>query len=466
MLLTVTTTHRPATDLGYLLHKNPGKLQTFELSFGKAHVFYPEATPERCTAALLLDVDPVGLVRRRKGAGGDGIGLDQYVSDRPYAASSFLSVAIARVFGSALAGRSRGRPDLAASPMPLRARIAALPGRGGEGFLRSLFEPLGYDVAARRLALDERFPAWGESPYFMLELEGHCRLSELLSHLYVLVPVLDDDKHYWVGEAEVEKLLRHGEGWLRGHPQREAIAFRYLKHRRSLARRAVARLAEEDHADADAEAEAQEQEEERIEKPISLNAQRLDAVRAALKASGAKRVLDLGCGEGRLLRALLAERQFEEVVGVDVSTRALERAAERLRLERLPTRERERVRLLQGALTYRDQRLAGFDAAAAVEVVEHLDPPRLGAFARALFECSRPGTVVLTTPNSEYNVRFEGLAAGALRHRDHRFEWTRAEFQAWADGVAARFGYSVHFAPIGPLDATLGPPTQMAVFTR
>jgi 3' terminal RNA ribose 2'-O-methyltransferase Hen1 len=299
MLLTLTTTHRPATDLGYLLHKNPTRLQTFELSFGKAHVFYPEATTERCTAALLLDVDPVGLVRHRKG---EGLALEQYVSDRPYAASSFLSVAIARIFGSALGGRSQHRQDLADAAMPLVARVAALPCRGGERFLRSLFEPLGYAVTAARFALDARFPAWGDSPYFNVELTTERRLSELLTHLYVLIPVLDDDKHYWVGEAEVEKLLRHGEGWLATHPRREAIALRYLKRRRHLMRETLARLVEEDQADPDAEAEAHGQEEESLEERISLNDERLGAVVAALKASDAKRVLDLGCGEGKLLK--------------------------------------------------------------------------------------------------------------------------------------------------------------------
>jgi 3' terminal RNA ribose 2'-O-methyltransferase Hen1 len=429
-------------------------------------VFYPEATAERCTAALLLDIDPVGLVRDRKGPSGEGFALGQYVSDRPYAASSFLSVAIARIFGSALAGRSRGRQELAETSIPLVAKIVPLPCRGGERFLSSLFEPLGYTVTATRLPLDERFPAWGDSPYFNVELSAVRRLSELLTHLYVLIPVLDDDKHYWVGEAEVEKLLRHGEGWLASHPLRDAIALRYLKHRRHLMRETLARLVEEDQADPDAEAEAHGQEEETLEKRISLDEERLGGVVAALEASEARRVLDLGCGEGKLLKALLPKKQFKEIVGVDVSSRALERAAGRLRLEELPTRQRERIRLLQGALTYRDRRLQGFDAAAAVEVVEHLDPPRLDSFARALFECARPHTVVMTTPNSEYNVRLGNLPAGTLRHKDHRFEWTRAEFQQWTDRVAGRFGYAVRLAPIGPHDPAVGAPTQMAVFTR
>jgi len=466
MLLTITTTHRPATDLGYLLHKNPAKVQTFELSFGNAHVFYPEATPERCTAALVLDVDPVGLVRNRQGPPSEGFALDQYVSDRPYAATSFMSVAIARVFGSAMAGRSRGRQALANAPLPLSAKVTAAPCRGGERFLRSLFEPMGYSVTATRHALDARFPAWGDSPYLTVELSGERRLSELLTHLYVLIPVLDDDKHYWVGEAEVEKLLRRGAGWLASHPQRESIVFRYLKHRRRLMRQTLARLVEEDQLDPDEEAEAHGHEEDTLEKGISLNEERLGTVLAALKASGAKRVLDLGCGEGKLLKALMAEKQFQEIAGVDVSSRTLERAADRLRLEQLPPKQRERVRLVQGSLTYRDRRLEGFDAAAAVEVIEHLDPHRLQAFERALFECARPRTVVMTTPNVEYNVRFENLPARKLRHKDHRFEWTRAEFQRWCEELSQRFGYSVRLAPIGPNDPEVGAPTQMAVFSQ
>jgi 3' terminal RNA ribose 2'-O-methyltransferase Hen1 len=464
VLLTITTTHRPATDLGFLLHKNPARAQAFELAFGRAHVFYPEAGEERCTAALLLEVDPVGLVRRRPG--GEAFALAQYVNDRPYVASSFLSVAIAEVYGSALGGRSRERPELAERALLLEARLAAVPARGGEEVLRRLFAPLGYDLMIERRPLDPAFPEWGGSDVFGLALRGEVRLRDLLAHLYVLVPVLDANKHYWVGEDEVEKLLRRGAGWLAAHPERELIASRYLRRRRTLVRDALARLVAEETPDPDAEAEQREDEEAAVEERVGLHEQRLGATVAVLKASGARRVLDLGCGEGRLLRRLLADPQFAEIVGVDVSVRALERARDRLELDRLPPARRERVTLLHGSLTYRDKRLAGFEAAAVVEVIEHLDPPRLAAFERVLFEAARPGTVVLTTPNLEYNPRFEGLPAGRLRHRDHRFEWTRAELRAWAEGVAGRFGYGVRFLPVGPEDPEVGPPTQMAVFTR
>src|SRR5579864_1346812 len=239
MLLTISTTHRPATDLGYLLHKNPANLHSFDLSFGKAHVFYPEAVPERCTAALLLDVDPVGLVRGKRGQHEGGT-LDQYVNDRPYVLSSFLSVAMGRALGTAMTGRSKGRQELADQKIPLAATLAVVVCRGGEQMLRELFEPLGYEVSAVHHPLDEKFPEWGEGPYFTVMLKGIVRLQDLLNHLYVLVPVLDAEKHYWIGQDEVEKLLRKGEGWLAAHPHKEAIVKRYLPRQRQLAREALA----------------------------------------------------------------------------------------------------------------------------------------------------------------------------------------------------------------------------------
>ena len=466
MLLTLTSTTAPATDLGYLLHKNPSRVHVVNLTFGKAHVFYPEADADRCTAALLLEVDPVGLVRGRKGPPGEGRALEQYVNDRPYVASSFLSVAIAEVFGTALSGRSKDRPELAEREIPLEARLSVVPCRGGEALLRSLFEPLGYEVTATPHALDEMNPDWGASRYFTVTLNGTKRLCELLTHLYVLVPVLDDDKHYWVGDDEVSKLVRRGEGWLSTHPQRELITRRYLKHQRSLARQALEQIIADELPAADETESAHTQEEAEIEKRISLNEHRIRAVIDALQQSGARRALDLGCGEGQLVRALLKEKTFDEILGIDVSHRALEMASDRLRLDEMPEKQRERIRLAQGSLMYRDTRLSGYDAAAVIEVIEHLDAPRLSAFERAVFEFARPGTVVVTTPNAEYNIKFENLPAGRFRHKDHRFEWSRAELEAWAKQVASRFGYSVRFMAVGPEDAALGAPTQMAVFAR
>ena len=324
MLLPIPTTHNPATDLGYLLHKHPARCQTFSVSFGKAHVFFPEAQPERCTAVLLLDVDPIGLARSRGKGRGDGHALHQYVSDRPYVASSFLSVAISQVYGTALSGRCKDKPNLVTSPLPLAAKLVVVPDSSGGVLLQRLFEPLGYNLTLQQHPLDERFPNWGASNYFTVELQANIRLSELLTHLYVLIPVLDNYKHYWVGDEEVEKLLKRGEGWLANHPERELIISRYLKYQRSLTQAALERLVADDIPDIEAHETAQAKEEVELEKPLSLHEQRLNQVMAVLRSSGAKRVLDLGCGEGRLLQQLIRDQQFTEIVGLDVSYRALE----------------------------------------------------------------------------------------------------------------------------------------------
>jgi 3' terminal RNA ribose 2'-O-methyltransferase Hen1 len=472
VLLTLSTTHSPATDLGFLLHKNPARAQSVEVATGTAHVFYPEAGEERCTVALLLEVDPVGLVRAARDRKATGFSLGQYVNDRPYAASSLLAVALGKVFASARRGVSKERPDLAGQPLPLEVHLPALSCRGGAAMAERFFAPLGWDVDARPVPLDETFPAWGDSRYVDLRLTGTLRLAEALNHLYVALPVLDDAKHYWVDSDEIDKLLRAGEGWLTGHPDRDLIARRYLAHRGSLTREAMARLAEVDDLepdrldDATAPALPTGKDDEAPDRPVPLAVLRHGAVLAVLRAEGARRVLDLGCGSGALLHGLLADQELTEIVGVDVSARALEEAARRLRLDRMPERRRARLTLLQGALTYTDARLRGYDAAVLMEVVEHLDPDRLPALERAVFGDAAPATVVVTTPNVEHNVRYEGLATGGFRHRDHRFEWTRAQFADWATGVAGRTGYAVRFLPVGTDDPEVGPPTQLAVFTK
>ncbi|MFI6172540.1 3' terminal RNA ribose 2'-O-methyltransferase Hen1 [Nocardia sp. NPDC051052] len=518
MLLTITCTPPdgaawPATDLGFLLHKNPDRVQAFEQSYGTAHVVYPEATAARCTAALVLEIDPIRLVRGRSGGTPD-FSLGQYVNDRPYAASSLLSVAIGAVFRTALHGRCTLRPELVETALPLRIELPAVPCRGGAEVTERVFAPLGWTVTATPLRLDPAFPEWGDSHYLRVELSGTVRLADALSHLYVLLPVLDGAKHYWVAADEVDKLIRAGGGWLAEHPERGWIARRYLARRQSLVRTALARLAEVEEVEPEALDAVEEVDDgdssevgpttatsetpsvtgkvaaidsdgggtmtdglgarmdhehgevETTRNTPSLAVTRRAAVRTALHEVGARRVLDLGCGEGTLLRELLSDKAFTEIVGVDVSMRALHIAERKLRLERMPERVARRLTLRQGALTYTDARLRGYDAAVLMEVIEHVDLPRLGALEHAVFAAAAPGAVLVTTPNAEFNVRYETLAAGTFRHADHRFEWTRAEFAAWADAVAARHGYTVRFVPIGAPDPEFGAPTQMAVFTK
>ncbi|MDT0305692.1 3' terminal RNA ribose 2'-O-methyltransferase Hen1 [Streptomyces sp. DSM 44917] len=466
---------RPATDLGFLLHKHPGRAQEFSTSAGTAHVFYPEAGERRCTAALLLDVDPVALVRARGRGAAPDAALDRYVNDRPYAASSLLAVALGQVFRTALRGVCAARPELPGRPMPLRIEVPALPARGGPEEVRRLFAPAGWEVSAEPVPLDPQFPGWGASRYVRLILEGEAVLSAALRQLYVLLPVLDAAKHYWITEEEVEKLLRAGDGWLEHHPEQRLIAGRYLAHRSALTRRALERLelarlaaaddaeaAELDNAVEDPAASAEGE----APAPPPLAALRREAILAAVRETGASRVIDLGCGDGQLLAALLKDGALSAVAGMDVSVRALTVARRRLRVEEMQPRRRERLTLFQGSLVYTDERLRDWDAAVLSEVVEHVDPPRLPALEHVVFGAARPGAVVVTTPNAEYNVRYPSLPAGEFRHADHRFEWTREEFRAWAEGVAARNGYAVALRPVGPRDPQAGSPTQLALFTR
>ena len=469
MILTVSTGPSalgPASDLGFLLHKHPDRLQSFELSVGTAHVCYPETSVERCTAALLLEVDPIALVRtRRRGGESEGFSLGQYVNDRPYAASSLLSTALTKVFRTAMTGRCDARPELAATPLDLEITVPVLPCRGGVALAVRIFEPLGWTVDALPIALDPSVPTWGESRYLSVRLTGRLRLADALNHLYVLLPVLDDAKHYWVSTDEVDKLITAGDGWLAGHPEKALITRRYLRHRGSLTRAALARLAEVDDLEPEAVDDAPDPE-PTSEQRVSLAEQRRGAVLAAVRASGARRVGDLGCGEGALLTDLLAERSIEHVIATDVSVRSLEMAARRIRLDGMNERQQARIRLRQGSLTYADQGLVGLDAAILMEVIEHVEPSRLPALERSVFGVSAPRTVIITTPNADYNVRFESLPAGDFRHRDHRFEWSRAEFEAWAARVAGAYGYGVRFVAVGAVDPEVGSPTQLAIFDR
>jgi 3' terminal RNA ribose 2'-O-methyltransferase Hen1 len=466
MLFTLSTTTR-APDLSWLLHKNPDRPQAFELSHGSGTVFWSENSDARATVHLLIEIDPIGLVRGKVGSDADGP-LAQYVNDRPYAASSLFSVALSKVFRSAMSGNAKDL-TLVDRPRDLSASLSVVACRsGGLSLLQRLFEPLGYAVDATQLGRDTTVPAWGMSSLYSVTLTGTTTVKDLLRHLYVLIPVLDDDKHYWVGSDEVDKLVRQGEGWLEEHPAKEEIAQRYLVGQKSLARSALSQLTAVDEADEQGAHPAPDSSsrEERLEKPLTLNEQRIERVVACLVDAGARKVADLGCGEGKLLRELMKNPRFETVMGLDVSPSVLEKAERKLKVQGRPREWQDRLVLTTGSAVYRDRRLDEMDAIALVEVIEHMELDRLPMLVASVFRDSKPALVVMTTPNADYNVLFEGLDAGAFRHADHRWEWSRATFAAWCQSICDDHGYTVQFESIGPVHPEHGAATQMARFAR
>lgn len=459
MLLTITYKGHDTQDLGYLLHKNPYRAQEFALNSGMAYVFYPEVSDENTTMALLLDINPIDLAKGKQGSKEGG--LFDYVNDRPYTASSFLSTAVARIFNTAMTGRCDKKQQLADSPLDLTAHIYSIQGK--DEFARKIFEPLGYTVRTSKTVLDEKFPEWGESPYIDLEISGNVRLADLLNHIYVLIPVFDRQKHYFISEDEIDKLMSHGGEWLAGHPAKEEIIYRYFLMKKSYAHRTIDRLTEDEPVE---EVTEENEEKEIPEKKISLNLQRLETVKNAVLASGAESVIDLGCGECRLTRLLLDQKQIRRVTAVDVSAHELEKAKTRLHYDTMNEHRKNKLTLMQASLTYRDTRFSEYDCACVIEVIEHIEPMRLPAFERNVFEFSGAKTVILTTPNKEYNDNYEFIPEGKLRHSDHRFEWTREEFKNWSEYICEKFGYTVEISGIGDNDESHGTPTQMGVFTK
>lgn len=484
MYVSLTTTTAPVEDLTFLLHKHPARAHTRKLSVGAVSVVCTELTDERCTVALALEVDPIGLLRGQ-GAAMESFTLGQYVNDRPYVASSLLTGAIRGVYGTALAGTCEARPERVSAPLVLEIHLPTVACAGGAQLIQRLFEPLGWAVSARALPLDPEVPEWGDSEIFDVRLSGTAVLQQALQQLTILLPVLDDAKHYWVDHTENDKLLRHGGDWLAAHPERELILRRFLRHQRNLIDAAAAADTSSATAATDATDAIEGGGAQSVGDPDrgsattgtrqpSLARERRDAVHAELTRLGAASVLDMGCGQGALLAPLARDPRITRLVGADVSARALAQAARRLGLDGArdgasdgaPEAIREKVGLIQSSLTYRDDRLRGFDAMVLMEVIEHLDPERLPVLEQTVFADARPGHVIVTTPNVEYNAAYPGIAPGELRNHDHRFEWTRAEFAAWADRVALAHGYTVALAGIGPEADGLGQSTQMATFTR
>lgn len=460
MQLSIICRHAEAQDLSFLMHKHPDKLQSFSVPAGKAYVFYPRYEKQICMISLLLDINPIELYKKLKKKGNPA--LLHYVNDRPYVGSSFTSTALAKVFSSALNGKCDSYPELPQRMMDFEVKLPILKIKGSSKIISRIFAPLGYEISAESLPLDPHFPEWGLSQYYRVNLKNHLRLQTLLQHLYVLLPVFDLEKHYWVGQHESEKLLEKGKGWLEKHPEKELISKRYLKNIYSLTQSTLEVLNEwENPGENEAEIDPQIK-----ERKIGLHQQRLASVLTELKKHRVASVLDLGCGEGKLLKLLLREGQFKKMLGMDVSYATLLKAKDNLYLDTMAPRQRERIELIQGSLTYRDRRLKGYEAAVLVEVIEHLEPDRLPTLEKILFDFLNPSLVLITTPNAEYNPHYEFLSPDSFRHEDHRFEWSRQEAWKWAEQISRDYSYDFSIEGIGEKKENAGCPSQMIIFQK
>ena len=431
------------------------------MSYGKAYVFYPEVSDECTTMALLLDIDPIDLARGKLGSNEGG--LFDYVNDRPYTSTSFMSTAIARIFSSAMNGRCDKKQSLADTPLNLTAKLFSLKDGGYNELAKQLFEPLGYEVSIEQYLLDDKFQEWGNSPYINLTISNTIKLCDLLNHIYVLIPVFDKQKHYYIESSEINKLLTHGQGWLENHPYKEKIVNRYFSIKKDYAKTVLENFLSNESKEEDINSNEISEE---TTKKTSLNNLRLQKVKDVVLSSGASSVIDLGCGEGKLTELLLKEPQIKKITACDVSISSLEKAAKRLHIDNMPSYKKDKLTLMQASLTYKDTRFEGFDCACIVEVIEHIDATRIPSFERIIFEFAAPKTVIITTPNKNYNVNYKTLCADKLRHNDHRFEWSKEEFENWANNICKKFSYTVELCGIGEEDEQQQTATQMGVFTR
>lgn len=458
MLLTISTSQQPVYDLGYLLHKHPDKFQTFELSFGEAYVFYPEVSESKMTVALMVDIDSIEFSNNRK-FNWSGLSLGQYVNDRAFTCSSLLSVAISKVFGTAMAGNCKEKPDSVNSKKEFEVELSTVSYHGHEFLIDELFKPLGYSVEYTRLEYDKSFPQWGQSPFCHLKLKFNGTLQNLLRHLYILLPVLDNNKHYWVQEEEVHKLLSKGRGWLETHPQLALICNRYLKFQSHLIRKFWNELNEFSSKNVKP---LKASNHSKVNKE-NLNSLRVQAITNVLRQFKCKRVIDIGCGDGKLIKSLLSIPFFTQIVGMDVSSVELGRAKKKINYSELPEIQLERVKFFQGSLLYKDTRLLGYDALCLIEVLEHIEPDRLKMVENRIFKEINSSLVIVTTPNKEFNVKYE-MKQNEFRHQDHRFEWDRDTFFQWCKKLSHTYDYQVNVSGVGQCDSKLGSPTQMAVF--
>ena len=469
MLLTITCKGEHASELSFLLHKNPYKVQEFNVIMGKAYVFYPKVSDIETTVALLADLNPIDLVKGKEGVKQDSYyTLFDYINDRPYSINSFTSSIISKVFNTACAGKCEHLPELVKTELDLSCTLYALPVKGRLDMINKIFEPLGYEVSYEEKILDSEFEEFGKSSYVDLTIHNeHITLYNLLNQIRILIPVFDKEKHYYVDEKEVDKLIRLSIDWLKDHPEKNRIVGRYFSKDKKLAVKALEALKIDEIKNDDIE-EDNTTSEKTIEKKVRLNDQRLETVKKTIIENNCKTVLDYGCGEGNLESILANESSISQITFTDISFNALKNTKFRIRSKMKNEDYDNKFSSFQSSLLYRDERCRNFDCICLIEVIEHIELNRLDTIVENIFGYYKSKIIIITTPNREYNIKYEFLEEDKLRHPDHRFEFTRDEFYKFVNNIVDndRYPYNAIIESIGEIDDTVGSPTMMAVFYK
>lgn len=445
MQLTIRATGENVKAISHLLSKNPNNLYERNHKGHLVRLFYSEFTEERVEVTIFVTPDPIELMQK----GSNTYDITHYINDREFAVSSIFTSFIRSALGTALNGQPKEEYiKWVDYRFPFTFEFGPVASTLSDQHIKDLFEPIGYEVAITRPEIHYAIDLKDKSSARFLALSGSQTLQDALRHLFVLIPVIDNYKHYFIDEKEIEKLERYGEGWLEGHPLRDMI------YRQALRFKEIYSLVEGSNPDAAADQPA---------KKVRLNDLRYEKIVETAQSLDPKTIVDFGSGEGKLSVRLAFMDGVKEILAVEPSE------AENLKAKRRFDKAKEvpgfvEPKTLWGSLFYYDERLKGKDLIVLCEVIEHIDEQRLPKAMDLILHQYAPKSFIITTPNREYNDVYD--MEDHFRHDDHRFEWTREEFQTWCKERNHQHLYELEFFGIGEEHPSQGFPTQMCVFKR
>ncbi|MCK1992095.1 3' terminal RNA ribose 2'-O-methyltransferase Hen1 [Peribacillus muralis] len=445
MQLTINASGNNVKAISYLLSKNPNNLYERKHKGHVVRLFYSTFTETEMEATIFVTPDPIELVKNTA----NSYDITHYINDREFAVSSIFCSLIRSALGTALNGQPKEEhAEWVNHPFSFQFDFGPVVSTLSDNQLRELFEPIGYEVSITRPDIQYSFDMKDRSSTRTVSLKGLKTLQEGLRHLFVLIPVIDNYKHYYIDEKEIDKLERYGEGWLDDHPMRDFI------YRQSLRFKEVYSIVEN---------KKPEMKKDDKESKVRLNDLRYEKIFDTVSQMHPSSVVDFGSGEGKLSVRLGFIEGVKEILAVEPSQSATLKALGRF--DKVKDKEKFVIpKPLWGSLFYYDEELKNKDVIILCEVIEHIDEHRLPKVMDTILQDYQPRALILTTPNREYNEVYD--MEDALRHNDHRFEWTRAEFQQWCTARNHDDSYDLRFEGIGEEHVTQGCPTQMCVFER